>query len=194
MNDPVLIVPGIGNSGPAHWQSLWQATHPDWQRLAVDDWNEVVCEDWIATIERQLTAIGKEAVIVAHSLGCLAVVHWAARSKLTIRGALLVAVPDPASAAFPREAVSGFAPVPLQPLPFPTTVVASSNDPYGSIEYARDCARGWRSELVEVGAKGHLNAASNLGNWPEGFELLQGMTPANPISIQPGRMTGSMQS
>ena len=25
----VLIVPGIGNSGPQHWQTLWERQHPD---------------------------------------------------------------------------------------------------------------------------------------------------------------------
>lgn len=178
MNSPVLVVPGIGNSGPSHWQSVWQAAFPDWQRLAADDWDQVVCDDWVAAIERQLAAIGRDPMIVAHSLGCLAVVHWATRSTRNIRGALLVAPPDPASTAFPREAASGFAPVPLQRLRFPTTVVASSNDPYGSMDYVRACTSAWGSELVEAGAKGHLNAASNLGNWPEGFQLLERMKSA----------------
>jgi uncharacterized protein len=175
MNYPVLVVPGIGNSGPLHWQSVWQAAHPDWQRLAVEDWDYVVCDDWVSALERQLTANGRETVIVAHSLGCLAVVHWAARYARKIRGALLVAVPDPASPAFPRVAASGFAPLPSERLPVPTTVVSSANDPYGSVDHARACAAAWGSELVEVGAKGHLNADSNLGNWPEGFRLLERM-------------------
>jgi predicted alpha/beta hydrolase family esterase len=175
MDYPVLVVPGIGNSGPLHWQSVWQAAHPDWQRLAVEDWDYVVCDDWVSAIERQLAANGRETVIAAHSLGCLAVVHWAARYARKIRGVLLVAVPDPASPAFPRVAASGFAPLPSERLPFPTTVVSSTNDPYGSVDHARTCAAAWGSELVEVGAKGHLNADSNLGNWPEGFRLLEKM-------------------
>jgi uncharacterized protein len=173
MDYPVLVVPGIGNSGPTHWQTLWQATHPDWQRLAVGDWDRVVCDDWVSAIERQVASRRNESVIVAHSLGCLAVVHWAARHAYRIRGALLVAVPDPAAPAFPRTAASGFAPLPLEQLPFPTIVVTSTNDPYGSEDHARACAAAWGSELVEVGARGHLNADSNLGLWPEGFRLLE---------------------
>ncbi|MDH6146448.1 MULTISPECIES: RBBP9/YdeN family alpha/beta hydrolase [Paraburkholderia] len=175
MDYPVFVVPGIGSSGPLHWQSVWQAAYPDWQRLAVADWDYVVCNDWVSALEGQLAANARETVIVAHSLGCLAVVHWAARYARTIRGALLVAVPDPASPAFPRVATSGFAPLPSERLPFPTTVVSSINDPYGSFDHARVCAMAWGSELVEVGAKGHLNADSNLGDWPEGFQLLMKM-------------------
>ncbi|MBN3817358.1 alpha/beta hydrolase [Paraburkholderia sp. Se-20369] len=176
MDYPVLVVPGIGNSGPLHWQSVWQAAHSDWQRLAVEDWDDVRCDDWVSAIERQLAANGRETVIVAHSLGCLAVAHWAARHARKIRGALLVAVPDPESPAFPRVAARGFAPLPSERLPFPTTIVSSSNDPYGSMGHARACSAAWGSELVEVGAMGHLNANSNLGDWPEGFRLLEKMT------------------
>jgi predicted alpha/beta hydrolase family esterase len=54
-------------------------------------------------------------------------------------------------------------------------VVSSTNDPYGSVDHARAYATAWGSELVEVGAQGHLNADSNLGNWREGFRLLEKM-------------------
>jgi len=77
MDHPVFVVPGIGNSGPLHWQSVWQAAHPDWRRLVVEDWDQVVCDDWVSAIERQVAESGEDTVIVAHSLGCLAVVHWA---------------------------------------------------------------------------------------------------------------------
>jgi predicted alpha/beta hydrolase family esterase len=133
----------------------------------------VACHDWVAAIERQLPQDATQTVIVAHSLGCLAVAHWAVQSSRAVLGALLVAVPDPASIAFPREAATGFAPLPAARLPFPSIVVSSTNDPYGSADYARACAQTWGSELADAGAKGHLNAASNLGDWPEGFRLLE---------------------
>ncbi|MGG1948713.1 alpha/beta hydrolase [Trinickia sp. NRRL B-1857] len=173
MDSSVFVVPGIGNSGPSHWQSVWQSAHPDWGRLAVGNWDEAACDAWVAALDRQLPDSGAGTIVVAHSLGCLTVAHWAARSARAIRGALLVAVPDPASPAFPRAAATGFAPLPSCRLPFPTIVVSSTNDPYGSVDHARACAAAWGSELVEVGAKGHLNADSNLGAWPEGIELLE---------------------
>jgi predicted alpha/beta hydrolase family esterase len=175
MDHPVFVVPGIGNSGPLHWQSVWETEHPDWRRLIVEDWNQVACDDWVSAIERQVAENGDDTVIVAHSLGCLAVAHWATRHARRIRGALLVAVPDPSTPAFPASAATGFAPLPSKRLPFPTLVVASSNDPYGSADHARRCAKAWGSELVEVGEKGHLNSDSKLGDWPEGFRLLQSL-------------------
>lgn len=82
-----------------------------------------------------------------------------------------MAVPDPTSPAFPTQAM-GFAPVPCSPLGFRSIVVASSNDPYATFEFAASCAEAWQSRLVSVGALGHVNAASNLGEWELGLELL----------------------
>jgi pimeloyl-ACP methyl ester carboxylesterase len=107
MHPSVLLVPGIGNSGPSHWQSLWQSSHPNWRRLMVDNWDNVECEDWVSALERQLVNAPEDTLLVAHSLGCLAVAHWAAQTQKKLGGALLVAVPDPASASFPRSAARG---------------------------------------------------------------------------------------
>ena len=170
---PILIVPGIGNSSPSHWQSLWQAKGPEWHRLQVKDWDHVVCDDWVSAISRHIASLGPDTLIVAHSLGCLAVVHWAARERKKIRGAMLVAVPDPASAAFPTSSAIAFSPVPLKKLEFPSTVVASTDDPYGSASYGHSCSKAWGSNYVEVGARGHLNSESGLGDWPFGIELLE---------------------
>ncbi|PFH11178.1 hypothetical protein BCF11_3620 [Collimonas sp. PA-H2] len=175
MDYPVLIIPGHGDSGPAHWQSLWQGKQSGWARMQVDNWDHAVCGDWIAAIERDVVRLGKDTILVAHSLGCLAVAQWAARYASPIRGALLVAVPDPAAPAFPRADAIGFSPLPMQRLPFPSTVVASSDDPYASVAYARACADAWGSRFVEAGARGHLNAGSGLGDWPDGYQLLQEM-------------------
>lgn len=173
MENPVFIVPGHGNSGAAHWQSIWQSTRPEWRRLQVDDWDLAVCDEWVSALDRQAGAMGSDLVVVAHSLGCLAVAHWAVRCSPRIRGALLVAVPDPRAAAYPAETSLGFEPLPSARLPFPSIVVASSDDPYGSAAYARERANAWGSEFVEVGARGHINGASGLGDWPEGYRLLQ---------------------
>jgi len=172
MHVPVLIVPGIGNSGPQHWQSIWEARNPAFVRVTQKDWDHPVRFEWVSSIEQAIAAGGPGLVVVAHSLGCLAVVHWAAGSHLPIKGALLVAVPDPRGPKFPVEAV-GFAPVPRRKLAFPSVVVMSTDDPYGSVEYVQGCASAWGSRLVSIGAAGHINTESGLGEWPEGFELLE---------------------
>ena len=179
-NVTVLIVPGHGNSGPAHWQSRWQESRLDaWDRLRVDDWERAVCDDWVAAIERQVAALGPDTVIAAHSLGCLAVVHWAARHRSRIRGALLVAVPDPASPCYPADLSIGFSPVPMSKLAFSTTVVASTDDPNAEMSFARSCAAAWGSDLVDVGPLGHINAASGLGEWVEGYRRLEALVEAS---------------
>ena len=170
MTASVLIIPGIGNSGPDHWQTLWQQADPALVRIAVDDWDNPICASWVNAIDTQLGERG-ESVVAAHSVGCLAFVHWAARHKRRIRGALLVAVPDPAGPNFPPEA-KGFSPIPLFKLPCRSILVASQDDPYATPEYSKSCADAWGSTLVAVGRAGHINASSNLGNWPDGLRLL----------------------
>ncbi|WP_323119484.1 RBBP9/YdeN family alpha/beta hydrolase [Burkholderia alba] len=180
MSRRVLIVPGHGNSGTAHWQSIWEYSKPGyWRRMKVGDWDHAVCDEWVAAIARDAEALGPDVIIVAHSLGCLAVVHWAVRNTTAIGGALLVAVPDPSAPAFPRADSIGFSPVPSVRLPFPSIVVASDDDPYAAISYAQSCANSWGSEFLNVGARGHLNAASHLDDWAEGYRLLQRFDTSN---------------
>lgn len=172
MPAPILILPGIGNSGPEHWQSLWEQSNPEFERVQQRNWDNPVCDEWVAVLEDAVKRAGSQAVIVAHSLACLVVARWAAFSSLPIKAALLVAVPNPEGPNFPREAI-GFAPVPVQPFPFPSIVVISTDDPYGSPEYSHELARAWGSRIVDIGNCGHINADSGLGDWPEGYALLQ---------------------
>jgi predicted alpha/beta hydrolase family esterase len=108
---PVLLVPGIGNSGPTHWQSLWQAKYPAVTRVMQRDWDRPVCEDWLEVLDQEVARATEPPILVAHSLGCLAVAHWAAQSNRRCFAALLVAVPDPSGPSFP-SAATGFAPLP----------------------------------------------------------------------------------
>jgi predicted alpha/beta hydrolase family esterase len=64
-------------------------------------------------------------------------------------------------------AAAGWLPVPRQPLPFPTIVAASRNDPLGRFERVEQLARDWRSRFVDLGEVGHLNPASGFGEWPQ---------------------------
>jgi predicted alpha/beta hydrolase family esterase len=172
-----LIIPGIGNSGPEHWQSRWERTHPGLRRVQMPDWDQPERDQWVARLEATVHVTGPDVVLVGHSLGCLLVAHWAQISHLRVRGALLVAAPDPAGALFPAAAKS-FGPAPLVRLPFPSVLVVSENDPYGSPLFAQTCARAWGSRMVSIGPAGHINASSGLGDWPFGLELLASLLPA----------------
>ena len=172
MSSHILILPGIGNSGPEHWQSLWEQSNPDMVRISQRDWDNPVCEEWASVLESTVSRLGSSVVVVAHSLACLVVAHWAAAPHSPIKAALLVAVPNPDGASFPSEA-AGFSPLPKQQFAFPSIVVASANDPYGSLSHAEACAAAWGSRFVNIGAAGHINASSGLGQWPEGYALLR---------------------
>jgi predicted alpha/beta hydrolase family esterase len=180
-SDPfILLQPGIGDSGPAHWQSLWEASLPNCVRVPQRDWDHPNCGEWVQAIAGAVEAAGRGCVLVAHSLGCLAVVHWLAgeAEQSRVRALLLVAPPDPDGIEFPRVA-TGFAPLPMRSLSLPAVVVASENDPYASIEFAERVAAAWQARLVNIGAAGHINAASGLADWPRGQTLLRELLAEN---------------
>ena len=172
MTPPMLILPGFGNSMPHHWQSLWELRHPDWQRVDLGEWDQPACDDWVRALDVAVADCPSPPLLVAHSLGCLLVAHWAHRSALVLSGAFLVAVPDPQSECFPASA-SGFSPVPMVPFAFRSLVVASTNDPFGSVIHAEHCAKSWGSRFIDIGQAGHINADSGHGEWDEGYALLQ---------------------
>ena len=171
-----LILPGLSNSGPEHWQSLWEHRDPSCRRVQQAEWETPRCADWVTTLDDAVAESAEPVVLVAHSSSCALVAHWArdasAESLQGVRGALLVAPSDPEGPNYP-EGATGFAPMPLQRLPFPSIVVASRDDIYVTMERAREYAAAWGSELVDLGDAGHINAASGLGSWPAGYGLLQ---------------------
>ncbi|HMH23221.1 MAG TPA: alpha/beta hydrolase [Puia sp.] len=91
-----------------------------------------------------------------------------------IKGALLVAPSDIDAPSYPLG-TSGFDPMPLFRLPFPSVTVASTDDFYVTLSRAVYFADHWGSRLVNVGPLGHINSASGLGNWPEGYALLRSL-------------------
>lgn len=169
---PVLILPGIGNSGPQHWQTCWELRHRDWQRVNLGNWDSPACDVWVQTLDVAVQACPSPPTLVAHSLACLLVAHWARHSTVVPKGAFLVGVPDPQSPSFPAPA-RGFVPVPMVPFSFRSLVVASANDPFGSLTHAKHCAIAWGSDFVDIGPAGHINADSGHGEWNEGYALLQ---------------------
>ena len=168
----VLILPGINGSGPRHWQTFWEKAHPEFRRVPERDWKHPGRREWVAALETAVRKAGPRTILVAHSLACLQVAHWAAKTTLTVQSALLVAPPDPERKAFPKTAI-GFVPIPKKKLPFPSILAISSNDPYADTAFNQRCARTWGSILVSLGPAGHLNSESRLGNWPQGFRLLE---------------------
>lgn len=173
----VLLIPGLGGSGEHHWQSVWEERHPECRCVRQANWNIPEFDAWMDSLHSAIEACVRPPLLVAHSLGCALLAHWAgAHPHTPVAGALLVAPADVDSEDRTPPEAHVFAPMPHAPLPFPTTVVCSSNDPYVSMQRAQILATAWGSDFVNIGPHGHINADSHLGAWDEGWDLLQEIT------------------
>lgn len=178
LDDPqiaILNVPGLNNSGPAHWQTRWERSHYAIRRADLGLWDNPRRNQWVTALDRAIRDAGRPVVLVAHSLGCLAVAWWAVLEGQSrgwpVAGALMVAPPDLEVLGDVRLA-GDFNPRPRILLPFPTIVVASRDDPWATMGVQRDMAREWGAHFVDAGEQGHLNAESGLVDWQEGKLLL----------------------
>lgn len=173
-NTRFFIMPGLGNSGPGHWQTYFERQSPAFTRIEQREWDAPDRAEWVATIEQALAGEDlSQVVLIGHSLGCTTIAHWANTYGHRLKGALLVAPSDVETPQYATFPTTGFGPMPLHRLPFPSKVVASTNDPWVSLDRARLFAEAWGSELVVIGEAGHINAASGHGDWPAGLALLQ---------------------
>ena len=181
----VLIVPGLRDHVPTHWQTLLAG---DLQRsgrvvrtVAPMGRTHLDCEARVHAIEREARAIDGPFVIVAHSAGCLMVAHWARHTSCRVQCALLATPPDfetPMPEGYPTLAAlraAGWLPVPREPLPFPSLVTASRDDPLGGRERVAGLARDWGARLVDLGHVGHLNPASGYGHWGRAQEFVDAL-------------------
>jgi len=176
-NDSIryLIVPGWQGSSEDHWQSHWQRSLPNSARVEQADWVTPKRQDWIAALELAVQASTGPVILIAHSLGCVTVAHWAAQAPLAslrkVQGALLVAPADverPACA----PALRNFAPIPRNLLPFPSQVVSSDNDAAVSAPRALELARDWGADAGILAGAGHINVKSGHRRWEQGFAYL----------------------
>ena len=157
----LLIIPGLADSGPAHWQTWLQSQQPGALRVRQRDWLTPDLDRWAARIASTLEFVGAGPwVAAAHSFGCLALVrHLALNPHSPLVGALLVAPADP-----DRFGIAGL--LPIRPLPIPATLVYSETDPWLAASSARRWAARWGSSAVNLGAAGHINAEAGFGPLP----------------------------
>lgn len=179
---PRLFVPGWGGSGPDHWQTRWQSQMRGARRVEMPDWFAPDRARWIAALDRAVATIirdtGARPLVIAHSLGCIAVAAWAEVQPVPrLAGALLVA-PSDIERADAAAVLRDFGPVPLARLGAPAQVVVSDCDPYVEVERARGFAEAWGASFTIVPGAGHINVASGHGDWPGGLELLRQLAVA----------------
>lgn len=169
-----LIVPGLNNSGPSHWQTFWTKSLPSASRVYQHCWDKPQKEDWVKTLDESVRQLKDDTILVSHSLGVVTTALWLLRARKenalpeNIKGAFLVAPAD----ADCVEVIKDFAPMPTEKLPVPTCVVGSENDPYMTLERAKFFARAWNAKWFNAGSLGHINSDSNLGEWEQGRRFL----------------------
>ncbi len=168
-----FIIPGYQGSGPDHWQTWIETKQPSFHRIQQRDWDNPDVAEWAENIEKAIAGYDPQSVVlVAHSLGCHTVTEWYSRYNRCIKAALLVAPPD---VDIIRKKLNAGLPTgsSIQTLPFRTTLVASTNDPWISIDKAESYARNWGSKFINIGNAGHINSLSGYGEWEQGYELLK---------------------
>ena len=176
-----LILPGHRNAGPDHWQSHWENAFPNMRRVQQDDWDAPVYADWARRLSEAVDRCQKPTLLVAHSLGTSLVMRWAHTAETDkIAGAFLASPTD--RDRLRDSHARGFGPMLLQPLPFASMVLVSSNDELVSVERAHVFANAWGSHLVEVGPLGHIGSAAKLGLWPQGLVWLGQFIVSLPVS------------
>lgn len=176
----LINVPGYEGSGPEHWQTFWEHKFPNIERVQQQDWGNPDCFTWVNTLEYFiLKDTSKPIILIGHSLGVCTILHAASQNKLQgVVGAFLVAMPDTERTDFP-EAITGFSPLPKTELPFPSTMIASENDPYITIEKLEYWANSMGATFINIGQRGHIGTAAKLGFWDEGQLLFENFMKKN---------------
>ncbi|MDF1790875.1 MAG: alpha/beta hydrolase [Thalassobaculaceae bacterium] len=179
----ILVLPGLGGGTEEHWYARWQAGLRTAEWVGLDDWSEPAREAYAAAIADAVARAGRPVVLVGHGYGSLAAVHAAPQlAGGKVRGAFLAAVPDIEAAGPVHQVAASYRPLPRDPLPFPSLVLASRNDPHCAFGVAEDLAAAWGSRLVDLRGTGHVAPDSGPGPWPEGLmtfgKFLQQLSPA----------------
>lgn len=184
-----LLLPGWQGSHNDHWQSHW-ARLPAFSMVEQADWWWPRRGDWMAQLEQALLADARPAVLVAHGLGCHLVARWAGHSSHTQRvtAALLVAPPDLRRPMLAPQ-LQAWAPPLRQALPFPSTVVASDEDPWCSAAHAQQLATSWGSQWQPLRGAGHGHCQSGFGAWPQGLHLVAQLCQRGGVATSPAKAT-----
>jgi len=180
----ILIVPGYKGSGPDHWQSRWEGRLSSARRVAMGDWHKPVFEEWRDNLVAAVGNTSRPVILVGHSIGAQVIVAAADLFSRPVAGAFLVAPPDVENPDIRPRHLLTFGPYRREKLPFPAVTIASRDDPFCSIDKAREMAAAWGSTFMEAGDSGHLNHESGHGPWPEGllvFAKFLGKLPAQPL-------------
>jgi uncharacterized protein len=172
----ILIVPGLNDSGPGHWQSWFETQLPDTVRVNQPDWGLPNLDAWAANVTAAIDASPTPPIVIAHSFGVLATVRARPRAGKRIAAAMLVAPADPDVFGYARL-------MPRLPLPYPSVLVASQTDPWLSFGNAAIWAGHWASRFIDHGNVAHINVDSGHGPWPDGLAIFRELELATRRSL-----------
>jgi uncharacterized protein len=181
----ILVIAGHMGAGADHWQTRLISKLSSAQLVEQADWLHGSLPVAINALVEAVAAAEKPVVFVAHSVGASLVAHSVAALTMRdviqkVRGAYLV-VPPSETALLTLSGIDPlFANVPRNPLPFPSLLVATSNDPHSRMEDSASLALAWGSLLVEAGEAGHIDHTSGHGPWPEGMMRFAGFLSKLP--------------
>lgn len=171
----ILIVPGLRNAVEDHWQSRWEAKLPTARRVDLGDWHQPRKDRWVDNLATAVASCTRPVVLVGHALGVVTIAHAAPLFPAgLVRGGFLVSPHDVEAGDEIPGLEKAFAPIPRDPLPFPSVLVASRSDPHCAFARAEDLSYAWGSALSDAGDAGHIDAASGHGPWPEGLMRFAG--------------------
>ena len=176
----ILIVPGLYGSELQHWQTWIERKLTNTRRVEQADWDNPIFHLWADNVLKALEQQPCKSWIIAHSFGCLISIYAAMKCPEKVAGAMLVAMANPArfntqgfvgNSAYLSAAGNISSQLPKHALPFPSVVIASTNDPWMSFSQAEQWADSWESRFINVGAAGHINVASGHGAWSQGLAI-----------------------
>ena len=165
----ILFVPGADALDDGHWLARWESRLAT-GRFAVHPHH---CVD-LAALSKNLQEAAANAtrpvVLIGHSFGALGIAHAAAALPAgLVRGAFLVSPPSSRAVGVHAGVDPAFAPPPSTPLPFPSLLIVSRDDPHATYEEMETMALDWGAQVIDAGAAGHIDARSGHGPWPEGL-------------------------
>ena len=166
----ILFVPGERGVDPDHWMNRWES------RLSTARIVSAAREDVASLAASLASAIetargsgaGRPIILVGHGAGVHAIAQAVASGMIAARAP---GESSPVRGAFLVNPSSMWnLPAPSRdPLPFPSLLVASRDDPHASFEEMHDLGLDWGAHVVDAGAIGRIDATSGHGPWPEGL-------------------------
>ncbi|THK42094.1 alpha/beta hydrolase [Methylophaga sp. SB9B] len=188
MKTKILTVPGFHGSDENHWQTWLEQQFSDSERLTGVNWESPRIYPWAEALEKQLDTMPGQAILVAHSFGCLVSALIASWRPEKVAGVILVAPAAPQRFSLygaikesqkNLQTIAGT--LPDQHLNMLGVLVASKNDPWMSVVQADQLSRDWGLAFYNAGNAGHINSKSGYGAWP----LIKDFVSAMLEAIEP---------